>query len=203
MEWRRYFGSGVDVGGMCAREPGLLLMSDAEARDAEARASGTRTRFAEAGLAADEVFAAIPSLLLASDEEFEDVARRLIGLREMMPGADVAKIVLEKPWTCLHEPSYRSAERAVRALRAAMPADCKIDLMLTDFPSLLFVDIDVLLDDLRNTFGGDPCDTLRRNPAVSYQVRLVVARANSNSNSNPNDSLERLTSDVASSVDVV
>ena len=178
---RKLFASAsLDIAEMCAREPDLLRVEDLDA--VRERVKRTRETFGEVGMDADRFFDAMPSCLLAEASDFDVVAARAVALKKLMPDADVAKICRAKPWVCLDAKSYAIAEYAVAATRAAMPPDCRVDLMLSDFPSLLFVDIDALLEDIKNVFGGDPAEILRRNPAISYRVRLdtfcIVARPN-------------------------
>lgn len=172
---REMMREGVDVMGMCAAVPDLLALDD----DGLAR-TRERTRAARSGLEgacdADAFFEACPGCLLVEDDVMEDISRRVRSLREILPDGDVVKILEKRPSVCLNEDAFVNATKAVESLRASMPEDCRIGLMLTDFPSLLFVDIDVLLDDVRNAFGGDPCEILRRNPGISTMVRISFNR---------------------------
>jgi hypothetical protein len=163
----------VDAGDVCAREPRLLRLREEALEGVRERAASTRERLGDA-CDADGLFATIPSCLLASQEELDGILERVTGLRALMPDADIVKLLRGRPALCLEDRAYSRAAIAVSALRKAMPKDCRIDLMLSDFPSLLFMDIEMLLEDLRQTFGGDPCWTLRRNPGIATQVRLVT-----------------------------
>jgi len=167
-----FVSADVDAASVCAREPRLLRLRGEALEGVRGRLESTRARFGDAR-DADGFLATIPSCLVAPEEEFEAVVERVVGLRALMPEADVVKLLRGRPGLCLDERAYSRAAIAVAALRKAMPKDCRIDLMLSDFPSLLFMDIDMLLDDLRQTFGGDPCWTLRRNPGIATQVRLI------------------------------
>jgi len=172
---RRMMREGVDVMGMCAAAPDLLAL-DAEGL-ARVRERAMRARSGLEGVCdADAFFEACPGCLLVEDDEMEDISRRARRLKESLPDGDVVKILEKRPSVCLNEDAFVRATKAVNSLRASMPKDCRVGLMLTDFPSLLFVDIDVLLEDLRNTFGGDPCEILRRNPGISTMVRISLNR---------------------------
>jgi len=168
-----FVGADVDAGSVCAREPRLLRLREDGLEGVRARVASTRERLGSAR-DADGLLATIPSCLLASGEELDGILGRVMGLREMLPDADVVKLLRGRPALCLEDRAYSRAAIAVAALRKAMPKDCRIDLMVSDFPSLLFMDIEMLLEDLRQTFGGDPCWTLRRNPGIATQVRLAT-----------------------------
>jgi hypothetical protein len=52
-----------------------------------------------------------------------------------------------------------------------MPPDCNTDRLLTDFPSILAMDVPALFEDLRRVWpDSDPGEVLRRDPSIVYQV---------------------------------
>ena len=159
---------------VCAREPRLLRLREDALEGVRERGRRRRGSGWVDARDADGLLATIPSCLLASREELDGILGRVTGLRALLPDADVVKLLRGRPALCLEDRAYSRAAIAVAALRKAMPKDCRIDLMLSDFPSLLFMDIEMLLEDLRQTFGGDPCWTLRRNPGIATQVRLAT-----------------------------
>ena len=62
------------------------------------------------------------------------------------------------------------AEKA-DAWRTAMPADCRTDRMISDFPDLLNWSPDELLEEIRTRFANqNPSDVLRRNPHVAHML---------------------------------
>jgi len=63
-------------------------------------------------------------------------------------------------------------------MRRRMPPACDTDRLLTDFPSILVMDVPALFEDLQRVFPDkDPGDVLRRNPSIAYQLERNTAKA--------------------------
>jgi len=161
-----HFDSAIDAADVCARELALVDMDESGVARARLRVEEFRELL---GASAGDAFcAAAPRTLVADD--VSDVKRRVRALREAIPNGDMKAICSKSPSVLMDDDALELARRAAATLREAMPRDAKVDLMLSDFPSLLSVDIASLLEDIERVFGKDPCDVLRRNPKISYQV---------------------------------
>jgi len=164
----------VDVAEVCAKEPRLLQLAEEDFLELAERLEKAR-RALGASCDTDALFATLPACLVpehAGGLNCEMLVQRTLELSEIIPDADIVAIAASRKQVLLNEDAHASAKLAIRALRKLMPRECKIDRMLTDFPSLLLVDIDALFDDIRNTFQQDPADLLRRDPSISRRVRL-------------------------------
>ena len=163
-------GAGVDAAAVCAAADGLLDMDAAAATRAREALEGFRALL---GTPSGDVFCAgVPGVLLMENDARDGVMRRVRTLRDVLPRASIATICTRRPWIALDDEALDIACVAAEELRQAMPPDAKVDMMLTDFPNLLNVDIVSLLQDIERTFGHDPCAILRRDPRIASQVRL-------------------------------
>jgi len=163
-------GAGVDAAAVCAAADGLLDMDAAGAT--RAREALKRFRVLLGMPSGDAFCAGVPGVLLMENDARDDVMRRVRTLRDALPRASIATICTRRPWIALDDEALDIACVAAEELRQAMPPDAKVDMMLTDFPNLLSVDIVSLLQDIERTFGHDPCAILRRDPRIATQVRL-------------------------------
>ena len=127
------------------------------------------------------------------------LAERMLVLRDIFPRGDVGKMVSKRITLLVAREregeggSGAGATRAVRwnnfdsavregddleliarkaeAWRAAMPADCRTDMLLSDFPDLLDWDPTDLLEEISERFANqNPTDVLRRNPHVAMML---------------------------------
>lgn len=171
---KRELRGNIDVAEVCAKEPRLLQLGEEDFAELAERLEKARSALG-ASCDADALFATLPACLVPehADGLSSDVlVQRSLELLEMIPDADIVAIAASRKQVLLNEDAHASAKLAISALRQRMPSECKIDRMLTDFPSLLLVDIDALFHDMRNTFQQDPADLLRRDPSISHRVRL-------------------------------
>ena len=162
-------GVAVDAAAVCAAEDGLLDMDGATAARVKEALEAFRALLGTEGAA---FCAGVPAVLLMESDARDGVIRRVRALRDALPQANIATICAKRPWIVLNDDALDVACVAVTTLRQAMPPDAKVDMMLTDFPRLLNVDIAALLEDIERTFGRDPCDILRRDPRISLQVGI-------------------------------